>query len=133
MKRFGLSSKERIKSKKEIQLLYKSGETINSNSLRIKAIFCFDNSRVSGFTKVMFAVSRKAGNSVWRNRIKRLLREAYRLNKDIINIVPDNSTLLLAFSLNRINQTRLPKPVLSDLQSDVVEILNKIKEEVSDK
>ena len=59
---------------------------------------------------VMFAVAvgKKLGNAVWRNRVKRLAREAYRLNK--IGLVEKyktkNALLEIIFSPQSLNQIK---------------------------
>jgi len=126
VKRFGLSKSERIKTKNEISLLFNSGKRIYSNSRKLKAIFYFDKEK-AGTIKIVPAVYKRAGNAVWRNRMKRLIRESYRLNKEILTSVIDNRTLLLMISPNSINKKKYPRLFLKDIENDVIEILNTIR------
>ncbi|MBU2491895.1 MAG: ribonuclease P protein component [Bacteroidetes bacterium] len=128
MKQFGLSKKERIKSKTEFSLVYTKGSILFSSGKKLKAnyysIFSADN---PGF-KVAFGVHKKSGNAVWRNRIKRLLRTAVRLNKkNLSNVcVSQNKILFLVISPYGINQKKNKTVSLFDLQADVIELMNKI-------
>lgn len=130
MKEVGLSKSERIKSKNEIALVYNSGKTIYSNSRKLKAIFYINKNAGSVSAKVAFAVHKKAGNAVWRNRVRRLLRESYRLNKSILTNNIKNVLLLVVFSLNTINQRNNLKISLKDVLNDVLELMNKIRVEL---
>jgi len=129
LKRFGLSKKERIKKNNEISRLFNSGKRIYSNSRKLKAIFCFGEVD-SGIVKIVPAVHKKAGNAVWRNRVKRLFRESYRLNKNILTDIIDERTLLLMISPNSINKKKNPHIYLNDVQDDVIELLDKIKNQI---
>jgi ribonuclease P protein component len=129
MKRFGLSKNERIKKKIEISRVFDSGKRIYSNSRKLKAIFCFgeDNYRT---IKLLTAVHKKAGNAVWRNRMKRLLRAGYRLNKEILTEIIDEKTLLLMISPNSLNKKKYPKIFLKDIEDDVIDLLKKIRSQI---
>lgn len=73
-------SKEKLKSKKEIELLFSEGKSISQYPIRLVYRPSFFNDEVS--FKVAVSVSkRNFKKAVDRNRIKRLLREAYRKNK----------------------------------------------------
>ena len=61
----------RLKKTKDFDLVFKKGKKIYSESLTLVYI-------KRDQLKVGFAVSKKHGGSVKRNRIKRLLREAFR-------------------------------------------------------
>lgn len=128
MKTFGLSKSERIKSKNEFALIYSSGKSVNSHSQKLKAIYIVREANESGL-KAAFVVFKKAGKAVWRNRIKRLLREAYRLNKYILldTCKEKNIEVLLSLSVKSLNEKKNKKVVLEDLSSDVVDLMNKIK------
>lgn len=80
MKEFGFPKSEKLKQKKDLDLLFSKGKWMTCGSLRI--ISLKNNDTGSLFPKVGVSVSKKFFKSaVHRNRIKRLLREVYRLNK----------------------------------------------------
>lgn len=61
----------RLKREKDFNLLFRKGKKISSNSMTILYL-------PKEQLKVGFIVSKKHGNSVNRNKIKRLLRESFR-------------------------------------------------------
>jgi ribonuclease P protein component len=128
LKQFGLSKKERIKSKQEFELLYTSGTTINARSQKLKAIFFVEETNESG-VKAAFVVYKKAGKAVWRNRIKRLLRVSYRLNKSILLDICNekNISLLVAFAVKSLNEKNNNTIKLSEILPDVVSLMEQIK------
>jgi ribonuclease P protein component len=130
LKEFSISKKEIISNKNEFDQVFNSGKTIYSNSRKLKAIFYINNNAESEGLKVAFAVHKKAGSAVWRNRVKRLLRESFRLNKSVLSDSLKNVFLLVVFSLNTINQRNHIKIKLSDIMSEVIELMNKIRVEM---
>ena len=129
MKRFGLSSEERIKSRKDFQQIYSSGKIFFSNQKIIKALFIIEeNSKLPG-VKIAAAVFKKAGNAVWRNRLKRLIKESYRLNKEILLSSAQEKKLLLkiVFSPNLLYQKKNKNLKLKIIMPEVVDIMQKIK------
>jgi len=80
MKEFGFPKTEKLKQKKDLDLLFSKGKWMTHGSLRIISIKIEDTE--SPCPKVGVSVSKKFfKKAVHRNRIKRLLREVYRLNK----------------------------------------------------
>ena len=132
MKQFGLSAKERIKSKNEFDAVYSSGQILYSFSNKLKAVILIQSETEEAVLKTAFAVSRKSGNAVWRNRVKRLLRESFRKNKHELKSIVElkKIKLLVVLSPNAINQSNSSKIFLGDLLSDVIDLLSKIKEKL---
>lgn len=64
-----------IKKRNEITKIIKTGKRVYTP---ICVIYLSDAER----DRVAFIISKRIGNAVKRNRMKRLFREAYRLNKD---------------------------------------------------
>ncbi|MFH1198137.1 MAG: ribonuclease P protein component [bacterium] len=128
MKKFGLSKTERIKSKKRLDLLFTKGSFVLSKNGKVKAVFCFENSNEQSGVKAAFTVSKKAGTAVWRNRIKRLFKESFRLNKEsLINVcVQKQGILFVVFMLNRVNQKNFKKPALKDFIDEIIDLISKI-------
>jgi ribonuclease P protein component len=77
MKRQSFGKNERILKRREFLAAYDQGKRISSENF----IILF-NPNERGTRRLGITVSRKIGNAVRRNRIKRLLREFFRLNKD---------------------------------------------------
>jgi len=129
LKQFGLSSKERIKSKNEFDLVYSAGEILFSSSQKFKAVFFIQRESETSGIKTAFAVSRKSGIAVWRNRIKRLLRESYRLNKKEIcsEVELKKMRVFIVFSPNTINQKNSRKILLKEVVPEVIDLMNKIR------
>jgi len=71
---------EKLKSRKLIEQVFSQGKAINAHPLRL--IYLLQKEKMDAPLKVGVTVSsRNFKKAVDRNRIKRLLREAYRLNK----------------------------------------------------
>ena len=130
MKNYGLSSLEKIKSRKDFEKIFTGAETTYSSNNKIKANYKLSTAR--GNSGVMFAVAvgKKLGNAVWRNRIKRLIREAYRFNKPelIEKCKIKNALLEIIFSPQALNQIKNKRIGLNDIEPQIKEIIAKIKE-----
>jgi len=69
-----LQKKYRLKKKGDIQLLFSKGKSVANPYL----VLYTRKRETEGQPRIAFAVSKKLGNAVVRNRIKRLLREGVR-------------------------------------------------------
>lgn len=81
--RFSLSKNEKLKSKKSIEHLFLKGKSVSHFPLKL--IYLKAENIEEPIHKIAFIAPKKNfRGAVQRNRIKRLLREAYRLNKHLI-------------------------------------------------
>jgi ribonuclease P protein component len=105
--RYTLGKEERLKSRKAIEHLFKAGKSFSVFPFRILYMLGryggpFSNNQLTaaparlqaGFT----VSSRQFKKAVDRNRVKRLMREAYRLQKNELQLLPElNKTSLALF------------------------------------
>ena len=120
---------EWLKRKNELELVYKNGQTVVSNDKKLRAKYYFANSEdVNEKVKAGLSVSSDKCNSVWRNRMKRILRELIRKEKEILlSIVKQkNTNFLIIFSPHSITQSNFNKVSLKDITSPMSDILNKL-------
>lgn len=68
-----------IKKNSDFQLVYKTGKSY-ANKLLVMYVIQTDRPE----TRIGISVSKKVGNSVVRHHVTRLVREAFRLNKNIV-------------------------------------------------
>ena len=73
-----------LKNSLEFGNVYKQGKSYANKYL---VMYIADNHL--GINRLGISVSKKVGNSIVRHRITRLIREAYRLHKDELNIGKD--------------------------------------------
>ena len=116
-----------MKNKNDIELVYKKGYVIISADRKLKANYISIDSETKK-VKTAVSVSSKAGNSVWRNRLKRLIRESLRQEELILKeiVFKNKLELSIIFSPYRINKTNLANPILKEVKPAVTDILNKI-------
>jgi len=76
----GFSRDERIRLKRDFDCVFREGLAFRFDEILVRV-------RLNGLqnSRLGLSVSRRLGNAVRRNRMKRLLREAFRLNKGVLS------------------------------------------------
>ena len=99
---FTFTKKEKLKGKKQIDLLFKEGKVLSNYPLRL----LYMKSEGQLPLKIQTAVAvpkRNFKSAVKRNRLKRLIRESYRLNKHrLFNNIEGNYAFLFLYLGNEI-------------------------------
>lgn len=120
---YTFSKKERLNSKIDIQRLFKHGESFFSYPFKV--YYHIDIAEANkAHAAVLFSVGKKQFKlAVDRNRVKRLCRESYRLNKqELINCLQTKETRLeVAFIY-----VGKSLPDFSDLESKMKKILSQL-------
>ena len=123
---FRFSGNERIKSKKLISRIFTDGIFHFSDLISVKFIVEKDSEQL--FHQAAFSVPKKKFKlAVHRNRIKRLMKEAYRLNKHILYEDPTGRTYLKMIFIFRSNYI----PDYRSVNSNIIELLEKLKSQLS--
>ncbi|MCS7078157.1 MAG: ribonuclease P protein component [Bacteroidia bacterium] len=86
MKKHSFEKIERIRLKKDIERLYQKGNSIFVYPLKVRYVTVEAEEDSPIAAQVLITVSKKNfKKAVHRNRIKRLIREGYRLNKHLLS------------------------------------------------
>jgi len=129
-KQFTLGKNERLKSRKQIEQLFNDGQRFSVSLFRI--FYSFQNSNVSVNRRLQAgfgASSRNFKTAVDRNRIKRLTREAWRLQKTDLGIkVKEQNLKLDVFFI----YTGKELPAYNEVYSGMKKIVSKLLD-ISDK
>ncbi|MEP6927065.1 MAG: ribonuclease P protein component [Ginsengibacter sp.] len=104
--RFTFKADEKLKSRKLIQLLFKEGKSFSYFPLRI--IYIQPENNLSHLQSAFSVSSKNFKKAVDRNRIKRLMREAYRLQKfSLQNSMEESEKYLALFIIYTGNELPL--------------------------
>ena len=119
---FSFGKAEKLKSKKLIGQLFEEGKSITVFPLKL--IYLPVNSDQKVKIKTAVSVPKKNFKSaVHRNRIKRLMRESYRLNKHLIfNNIEGNFAFLILYLGKELPQYR-------DVEASLQSIIGKLVKE----
>lgn len=118
MVRHTFGKAERLKSRKSIDALFKEGQRFNMGSIRV----FYRPVAQSGIRVGVGVSARQFKLAVERNRVKRLLRESYRLQKQILAPVVEHCKGLDVFFI----YTAPAMPVYSALAPQMEKILTKL-------
>ncbi|MDR1437022.1 MAG: ribonuclease P protein component [Candidatus Symbiothrix sp.] len=124
--RHTFEKEERISLQKEIDFLFAEGKSFSVFPLR----FVYAEKKAPSGTGVSILISvpkKKFKQAVKRNRLKRLIRENYRLNKSLLSecLKEQNKGLLIAvlFTGNELSSFR-------EIETALVKALNQLKEKL---
>jgi len=118
--RYTFRKNERLCSKKLIEQLFSSGKSFLTYP--VKVTYCLQDNPSSPPAQVLILVSRKRFRKAFRrNRIKRLLREAYRLEKhqfyNYLNNIQKNCLIAISYVAdNELSLDEIRKSIRTSLQ-----------------
>jgi len=123
--KFTFPKNEKLKSKKRIAQLFEEGKSVSKFPLKL----IYLKNAHSTPLKIQTAVSvpkRNFKSAVQRNRIKRLLRESYRLNKQLIfnNIEGDFAFLILYLGKETPSFPAIEKQMIAVFEKFLIQINN---------
>ena len=124
---FSFSKEERICSKKEIEFLFDKGASFPAYPFRIVYTETENDSEIPA--SILISVpKRRFKRAVKRNRIKRLIRESYRLNKQdfIFFLSEKNKSIQMAFLFV---SDKLPE--YNEIEKAMIKALHILKERLS--
>jgi ribonuclease P protein component len=124
VKRFGFGRKEKLKSRKQIEDLFLNGK--NFSVFPLRATYQFLPSEETIVQVGVTAGKKYFKRAVDRNRIKRLVREAYRLQKnDLIEALKSNHQKGFLFFMYT-DKTIAPFSVVKEAMNKCLQRLKKI-------
>jgi ribonuclease P protein component len=120
------TKKERLNSKKDIHRLFEQGSTFFSYPFKVYFFFHQKGEKINQ-ASVLFSVAKKQFKlAVDRNRIKRLCRESYRLNKSILNTALEKNKSSVELAFVYVAKTSIE---YDELQKKMKKILLRLAEE----
>lgn len=75
-----MKNSQSLKKNADFQLVYKTGKSFAN-----KYLVMYVKENGLEYNRIGISVSKKVGNSVVRHRLKRLIKESYRLQEDMFN------------------------------------------------
>ncbi|MGO4708042.1 ribonuclease P protein component [Chryseobacterium sp. 2TAF14] len=119
MSDFKYPTKEKLKKDNEITLLFAKGKWKSCGNLRIIILKNHPDLQAENVKLGVSVSKRYFKKAVYRNRVKRLLRECYRLNKDLFKESFGEKTIAMLFWISN----ELPEK-FQDVEEEFIKLCN---------
>ncbi|MHC4558817.1 MAG: ribonuclease P protein component [Planctomycetota bacterium] len=120
MKRLSFPKKKRLVSNRQFKAVLARGRRLSNGLL---TLYVAEND--CGYPRLGVSVGKSHGNAVMRNRLKRLLREAFRLSQEQI---PPGYDYLLMISRQRPQKAdAVEKPTLEQVKASFSALVNSLR------
>lgn len=130
--RYTLHKREILRGNENFRKIISSGSKIFG-----KNILCFyliDENSIIKSNRILagFTVSKKVGNAVVRNRIKRLIRESYRLSKSVLyeTETMKNFVVSMVFIYNSSRKNSIKNINLNIIKPELENLLEQIRQKL---
>lgn len=117
MSDFKYPKDEKLKKENEITLLFAKGKWRSCGNLRIIILKNHPDLQTENVKLGVSVSKRYFKKAVYRNRVKRLLRECYRLNKDLFKASFGDKTIAMMFWVSN----ELPKK-FQDVEAEFIKL-----------
>lgn len=117
MSEFKYPKEEKLKKENEITLLFAKGKWRSCGNLRIIILKNHPDLQSENVKLGVSVSKRYFKKAVYRNRVKRLLRECYRLNKDLFKASFGDKTIAMLFWVSN----ELPEK-FQDVEADFIKL-----------
>ncbi len=109
-----MQSRYRLKENRDFRRVFQRGKSVATAKL---VLYCFEN-RTNTF-RIGFSISKKVGNAVVRNRLKRLLRACFQKHLEHLANLPYDMVVVCRKTAAEAN--------FSELENDVLKLLRRAK------
>ncbi|EGQ2822155.1 ribonuclease P protein component [Staphylococcus pseudintermedius] len=107
----------RIKKNADFQLIYRKGKSVANRQF---VVYTYETQRLTHF-RLGISVSKKLGNAVTRNRIKRSIRECFKVHKE--DILPKDIIVIARFPAKTMSTAEIQKSLEHVLK--IAKVFNK--------
>jgi ribonuclease P protein component len=131
-RQYTLGNNERLKSRKSIEQLFKEGQRFSITPFRV--LFAIDHAKpaVNGIKFGVTVSSKQFRKAVDRNRIKRLVRESYRLQKlPLVEMLKEKNKGLQLFIIYTAKEMPDHKTVYEKVHMILKKLHKQINENIS--
>jgi len=119
-----LRKSERLSSKKQIQELFTEGKSFSAPPFAIR-YRKLSESEASSHQILVSVAKRNFKKAVDRNRLKRQIREAYRLNMHLLTDIPDKYAIAYIYTFKKMMPYK-------DLENKLIESLYRLQSKLSE-
>ncbi len=128
--RFKLPKDEIIRSSREISDIFRKGKRISGNHISIFYISLY-RPMADDTSRIAFTVSKKVRRAVDRNRLKRLMREIFRLNREKLRTIVREKKVGLNIVMSCNYDQPAAKLSLKDIEKDFEQFLLRISSDIA--